>query len=56
MPIKACRSGGKPGYKFGDSGTCYTYTPGNEASRNRAKSKAQRQERAIRASGYKEKK
>jgi len=47
MPVKTCQEGGKPGYKFGDSGKCYTYTPGNEESRKRAKEKAARQGRAI---------
>jgi len=55
MPIQGCTKDGKPGFKYGDRGTCYTYTPGNEASRQRALAKAQAQERAIKASGYKEK-
>lgn len=24
MPLKRCQSDGKPGYKWGDSGKCYT--------------------------------
>jgi len=24
MPVKTCTSGGKSGYKFGDSGKCFT--------------------------------
>lgn len=55
MPVKRCQSGGKPGFKFGDSGTCYTYTAGNTKSRQSARKKAVAQERAIRASGFKEK-
>jgi len=47
MPVKPCRSDGKPGFKWGDSGKCYTYTPGNETSRKRAKDKAAKQGRAI---------
>lgn len=54
MPIKRCQKDGKPGFKFGTSGKCFTYTAGNAASRERAKKKAQAQERAIRASGFKE--
>lgn len=47
MPIKKCTSDGKPGYKWGDSGKCYTYTPNNESSRKRAEENAKKQGRAI---------
>jgi len=47
MPIKSCQSSGKPGYKCGDAGKCYTYTPGNEQSRKNAKRKAILQCKAI---------
>lgn len=47
MPVKSCRSDGKPGYKWGDSGKCYTYTPDDEESRKRARAKAEKQGRAI---------
>ena len=40
MPVKSCSLGGKPGYKWGDRGKCYTYTSGNEKSKNYAKQKA----------------
>lgn len=50
MPIKKCSSKGKPGYKYGDSGKCYTYTAGNQTSRKKAKSKALKQARAIKRS------
>jgi len=43
MPIKPCTDGGKPGYKFGNGGKCYTYTPGDETSRKAAKLKAIKQ-------------
>ena len=56
MPINRCQKGGKPGFKFGDSGTCYTYTSGDAKSRERAKNKAIAQERAAHASGFREKK
>ena len=49
MPIKRCTSGGRPGYKWGDSGKCYTYTPGDKRSRERARERALRQARAIQA-------
>lgn len=50
MPTKKCTSGGKSGYKYGDSGKCYTGS--------NAKAKADKQGRAIsiskaRESGHK---
>jgi len=50
MPIQSCTKDGKPGYKYGESGACYTYTPGNKASRDAAHSKAVRQGQAIKSS------
>lgn len=49
MPVHECREDGKPGYKWGTHGHCYTYSPGNEASRKRAKNKAHKQGQAIKA-------
>jgi hypothetical protein len=49
MPVKRCRSNGRPGYKWGDSGKCYTYTPGNKRSRAAAKAKAAKQGKAVKA-------
>lgn len=49
MPVKNCLSDGKPGYKWGDQGHCYTYTPGDESSRKRAKEKAVKQGQAVKA-------
>ena len=46
MPIERCKRNGKLGYRFGKSGKC-NIGPG-------ARAKAQRQERAIRASGFME--
>lgn len=40
MPVKECQSGGRPGFKWGDAGKCYTYTPGDERSRQRAHQQA----------------
>ena len=45
MPIKSCQEKGKPGFKAGDTGKCYTYS--NEASRQRAIEKAKAQLRAM---------
>ena len=53
MPVKPCQENGKKGYKWGDSVKCYTYTPGNEASREAAKKKAIRQGRAIQVNKFK---
>ena len=51
MPVQACQRNEKPGYRWGGAGYCYTYEPGNEASKNAAKSKAQKQGTAIKAQG-----
>lgn len=45
MPIKPCQKGGKKGYKYGDSGTCYL-----------DRDKALEQMRAIRASQARQRK
>jgi hypothetical protein len=42
-----CNAEGKPGYKYGESGHCYTYTEGNEEGRKAAKHKAILQGTAI---------
>lgn len=47
MPIKECKENNKPGFKYGDSGKCYTYDPNNQDSKNAAKEKAAKQGRAI---------
>ena len=54
MPLKRCHKEGKPGYKWGDSGKCYTYTSGNKAEREAAKALARKQGRAAYVSGYNE--
>ena len=48
MPVKKCRTKGKTGYKWGNSGKCYTGKG--------AKAKAARQGRAAYANGYRGKK
>lgn len=50
MPRKACQEDGKPGFKYGDEGKCYTYTPGSKASKAAAILKAEKQGAAIRRS------
>jgi hypothetical protein len=48
MPVQRCQKDGKPGFKWGQDGTCYTYS--NNAERDKAAAKAARQGRAIEAS------
>lgn len=43
MPLKRCRSKDKSGWKYGNSGKCYTYTAGSKASESAAKLKAIKQ-------------
>jgi hypothetical protein len=47
MPINNCSNDGKPGYKWGDSGACYTYTQGNKKSMTDARKKALAQATAM---------
>lgn len=47
MPVMECREDNKPGYRYGQSGKCYVYTPGNEEERKEAKRKAYIQAAAI---------
>jgi hypothetical protein len=55
MPVGECSSNGKPGFKWGDSGKCYTYTEGDATSKARARKKAEAQGIAARLAGYMEK-
>lgn len=50
MPVQRCQRDNKPGFKWGDQGKCFTYEPGNEQSRERARNQAKEQGRAIEAS------
>lgn len=52
MPVRSCTSKGKPGFKYGDAGKCYTYTVGDAASKNRAFNKAVKQGQAIEISRH----
>ena len=49
MPVMKCKKNGRPGFKWGKSGVCYTYMPGNRRSINLAKQRALNQGRAIEA-------
>jgi hypothetical protein len=52
MPIESCSFDGKPGFKWGSQGKCYTYTPGDKLSMKSAKDKANKQGVAARMAGY----
>jgi len=47
MPLTRCEKEGKPGWKWGQSGACYTYDPKKLGSEARAKNKAKEQAAAI---------
>ena len=47
MPIQPCSDGSNPGFKWGDSGKCYIYTPNDDKSRIEARKKALAQGIAI---------
>ena len=47
MPINSCSENNKPGFKWGEQGKCYTYTPKNEGSKRNAKKSAILQGLAI---------
>lgn len=53
MPVERCSSGGKPGWRYGPSGHCYTYRKGSQQSSNNAKRRAYIQGAAITANGGK---
>lgn len=50
MPVIHCTVNGKPGYKYGQKGHCYTYARGNKQSQSSARAKAAAQGRAIKRS------
>lgn len=54
MPVIKCSENGRPGWKWGSSGKCYTYTPGNAESSKQAHAKVVKQGQAARAAGYRE--
>jgi hypothetical protein len=47
MPIQSCTQDGKPGYRWGNTNKCWTYTPGDEASRKEAKRQVVKQALVI---------
>ena len=55
MPIRRGRDSNGPYYQWGVTGKRYYYSPNDEASRERAKKRAEAQRTAIYASGWREK-
>ena len=51
MPVIRCQKDGKPGYKWGNKGKCYTYDMNDESSKKAAKLRATRQGKAIKMGG-----
>jgi hypothetical protein len=47
MPVMPCQLNGKPGFKWGKSGKCYTYS--SEQGKKTARDKAAKQGRAVEA-------
>lgn len=45
MPTQSCSLDGKPGRQWGKFGTCFTYDPDEEGSREAAEAKANQQGR-----------
>ena len=43
MPIQECQVEGKPGFKWGNSGKCYTYDKDSDASKKTARKECMRQ-------------
>lgn len=43
MPVQSCNEKGKPGFKWGSSGTCFTYTKGDKKGQGAARAKAAKQ-------------
>ena len=49
MPVQKCNLRGKPGFKWGRQGKCYTYNSGDTTGLNRARNLAAKQGRAIKS-------
>ena len=47
MPVKTCEDDGRPGYKWGSKGKCYTYATGDDAGRKKAKEKAKKAKKTV---------
>lgn len=49
MPVQPCREDGRPGYKWGKEGRCYTYVVNKPGAKERAKEKAIKQGLVIKS-------
>ena len=49
MPVQPTSQDGRPGYRWGEHGHIYTYRPGDERGRRRARALAARQGAAVSA-------
>lgn len=47
MPLSRCEIGGKPGWRWGRAGKCYSYDPDDEGSEAGARKKALAQAAAM---------
>lgn len=47
MPVQRCQHNGRPGFRWGERGRCFTYAPGDQAGLERARERAAAQGRAI---------
>ncbi len=54
MPVVSCELNGRPGFRWGDSGKCYTYSEGDADAMGVARARATAQGKAAYASGYRE--
>lgn len=51
MPVQACQTEGKPGFKWGEQGKCFLYERNDPESKERARARAAAQGQAIKAAG-----
>jgi len=54
MPIVSCELDGRPGFRWGGSGKCYTYSEGDPESMRVARARASAQGQAAYSAGYRE--
>lgn len=54
MPVMRCMKDSRPGWKWGENGTCYTYDAGNDDASDRAERQAERQGRAVESSKHRD--
>jgi len=52
VPVERCSIDGKPGYRWGEEGKCYTYDPDDSSSRAAALARAHEQGVAVESSKH----